>query len=306
MPLALDMFQPNHDWTPTPTTKPLQLAPDPYVRERGASNLMMLPESYADVHRRGQGYAQQVQSSIRSGKKPSVKIYSSPWSRTQDTARILAHHISRTGTPPQMITTTALSPQSLGELEGQRADQVKSETEKYRTDLTFKPPPGISPLTGAEGEPTDHWLGRLLPFMKGVMSDSEAHPSQVSIISAHSSDMKAMHDWAKADYPDDHKLTSNDEKVNHPRTDRMHIDDSGKWIYTPDVHLADHVVPIRPGIYLEAHGETEYNKSRPELVAANNDSNAGGGFDVRSLGYRPTNPSNSGNANSTPPATRSV
>lgn len=303
MPRALDLLgQMGKGFLPAPVTSGIDIPKDPFVRERGASNLNLIDSGRQQIHQIGMGLAGKLAHSTSIGRPRQVKIYSSPWNRTKETAGILAQHLG--GVPVQEIPE--LAPQSQGSLEGEKNTDVQEIVRQLKLQTPRNEPPGESKFTGARGESQEAYEQRLLPAIDRIMQESERHPSLVSIVAAHSGDMRAIHAWANAGFPKDYSVQRDDtltDSVGHARTDRLSINNEGRWNYEPgvDTHSPG---PLRPGVYLQRHGDTEFNTARPELLEGRGRPGERVST-VESYRDHPTNPSVAGNASGTPPPTGS-
>lgn len=294
MPRALDLLAPTgKHFLPAPTTPGLDIPPDPFVRERGASNLNLLDSGRAQIHKAGQGFAKAL---ANAGRPRQVKIYTSPWARTKETSQILAQHLG--AFTPTIHEVPELAPQSQGGLEGERSDDAREMLKNLKITSPHNEPPGESKFTGEKGESQHSYESRLLPAIHSIMQESERHPSLVSIIAAHSGDMRTVRAWAEAGFPKDyHSLERStlEDTVGHGSTDRLSMDQAGKWNYERGVGPSAH-----PGVYLQRHGDTEFNTPRPGMLASARGRGERTGT-VESYRDNPTNPSASGNSSGTPP-----
>jgi broad specificity phosphatase PhoE len=274
----------DREWLPNPTTAPLDFGKDPYLRERGAANVAMIPFGEHQLHVRGQGFAQQLAASRADGQNPRVLIHTSPWDRTKKSAQILQHYMP----DAKLNTVSDLAPQAFGDLEGQVSSQVKDQVHGLRNEYSNVVPPGISPLSNSKGESTDHYRARLIPFIKDLMSSAERHPAETHIVAAHSSDMREIRRMLDPSYDPE------SDHIMPARTDALRIENDGQWYYHPDVAVGGDR-KIIPGIYLQHHGATEFSTARPEMTNQNV---------LRSILPRenatPPNPSALGNANAAP------
>lgn len=271
MPLAQDMLGDlGKKWLDRPATPGLDIPQDPHIRERGAANLNLLDHGRAAIHQIGAGFAQHLGAAAMTGAPRQVKIYTSPWSRAQETASILAQHLAPFR--PQVIELPTLAPQSLGGMEGEKKSDVAEEKHNLNTLTPQNEPPGTSKFTGAQGESRNHYEARILPTMQKIMDEAEANPNLVSIVAAHSGDMKLVQG-----------SKGNDDSIQSPRTDRARLI-NGRWQYERGVGPS-----ATPGVYFQRHGDTEYNTARPGMVAPR-----------PSRPVEPTNPSSAGNSSGTP------
>jgi broad specificity phosphatase PhoE len=281
-----------------PATPPQDMGPDPFVRERGASNFNLLDEGRNQIHQVGSHFGQRL---AESGRPRQVKIYSSPWARTKETSQILAQHLAPF--KPTITEVPGLAPQRMGSLEGERSTDVQELVKRLKTQTPTNEPPGESPLTGQRGESQRDYEQRMLPAMEQIMKESARHPSLVSIVAAHSGDMRTIQAWAKAGFPKDYSVDRSGDTLTHSKgtapTDRLTVGDDGKWKYEEGVNLQARG-GLRPGVYLQRHGDTEFNTPRPDMLR----SGAGRGEKtgtVESYRDNPTNPSVGGNSSGTPP-----
>lgn len=263
-----------------PKTPPTPMKRDPYVRERGAANLPMIPEGRDQIHERGNGFAQQFLNSARVGHTPRVQIVTSPWSRTQETAAILAQHLA--AFKPTITQVDDLAPRSEGSLEGEKTDDVRDLLDQLKYQTPDVAPPGRSKYTGELGESQDSYAARVLPVIQKLIEQSRQDPNLVSIVAAHSSDMKAAERSNLINNPRDDRRS-----FTHARTD--HISPDGT--YYRDIPLGGDRL-ILPGVYLQHHGSTEYNMPRPEMLSKRERE--------RSLGSRDTTFLEGGNASANP------
>lgn len=262
---ALDLSNVD-SWLRKPAQPASTAAPDPYVRERGASNLAMTARGQAEVHRAAGGIAKGLQDRMAARPlrhAPDVNIYTSPWDRTAQTAKILAQHV-----PGADVHSIAeLAPQSLGAYEGKPTFDIKDVLDRLKIKDPQNAAPGISTYTKAAAETYHSYKSRILPTIREIMRSSEHDPAAVNIIAAHSGDMKAIRAWMAAggnsDWSQDH---SDDSDIQPGQTDRMTIGNDNKWRYESNVHPGTQH-SLTPGIYLQHHGSTEFNTPRPELLS---------------------------------------
>lgn len=273
MPYAYDMLgNLGQHWLSQPATPGLDIPPDPFVRERGAANLNLIPTGRAAIHQVGAGFAQHLGAAALLGHPREVKIFTSPWSRATETAHILAQHLAPFS--PKVITIPELAPQSLGGMEGQPREAVAEQKNELNTLMPQNEPPGQSPFTGAFGESRDHYAARLLPAIQAILDEAEHNPNLLSIVAAHSGDMKLIQG-----------SRGENDRIENERTDRM-VFDGQRWRYERGVAPS-----AQPGVWLQRHGTTEFNVARPEM----NTPRSGRPLD-------PTNPSSAGNSSGTPPS----
>lgn len=273
MSYAYDMLgELGQRWLRQPATPGMDVPPDPYVRERGASNLNLVDHGRAQIHQVGAGFAQHLGAAAMTGHPRQVKIYTSPWSRTAETASILAQHLAPFGATVHNVPE--LAPQSLGGLEGEKKEDVEP-TKKQLVQMTPQnEPPGQSRFTRAFGESRDNYEARLLPAIAQILDEQEHNPNLVSIVAAHSGDMKAIQGRTRGEQDD----------ITTARTDRMTLGPEGRWRYERGTGPS-----AVPGVYLQRHGDTEFNTARPGLVAPR-----------ASRPVEPTNPASAGNSSGTP------
>jgi hypothetical protein len=106
-----------------PTTPPIHPPPEETVRERGSGNLAITEAGRKQIHDRAMQLARCVRSSLARGKRPEVCLYSSRWTRTEESAKIIRSVLEAIhGLPrPELELKDDLAPQSLGRLEGMRS-----------------------------------------------------------------------------------------------------------------------------------------------------------------------------------------
>ncbi len=244
----------HHGYVAKPTTPPLHPAPETPIRERGASNIAMLWQSEFLIHDTGRRIAAQL------AKRPGVRvqIYTSAFDRTIKTAEILATELK--AFHAKVITVPELAPQSLGGLEGQVSSTVKSTIDQLRTTALNAIPPGTSPLTGQNGESTDHYAKRLLPQIEKLMKETSDNPNLVAIVCDHSSGLKVIKSWVMAGSKPTLKLDTRYLKasIDGQRVDGLLKTRGGMWVYR------NNIIPRAEDfkIILLNHGPTEFNVER--------------------------------------------
>ncbi len=281
-----------------PATPGMDIPRDPFIRERGASNLNLIDEGRQQIHQVGAGFAQKFRSSTR---PRQVKIYTSPWARTKETSQILQQHLAPFGASVHEVPE--LAPQSQGSLEGEKSADVQELVKRLKTETPTNEPPGESKLTSNRGESQRSYEQRMLPAMDRIMQESARHPSLVSIVAAHSGDMRTIEAWAKAGFPKDYSVNRTGDTLTKTKgsapTDRLSIGNDGKWRYDSGINLHEGG-GLRPGVYLQRHGDTEFSTARPSMLAKGGSKGERTGT-VESYRDNPTNPSMGGNSSGTPP-----
>jgi broad specificity phosphatase PhoE len=235
----------------SPTTPPLHPPPDPILRERGASNLSMLPEGEAQIHTIGRQIAKQLRL------RPDVKVhlYTSAFDRTKKTAAILADELR--AYDPKVEVIPELAPQSLGSLEGQQSSTVRSTVDRLRTITTNTKPNGVSPLTGQPGESTDHYRRRVLPVIEKLLTTTTAPGANlIGIVCDHSSGMNLVRAWLSAGTKPTFTLDTRylrSAQSDAPRVDGV-VWRNGKFVY----RTAALPIVEQMNLVLVRHGMTEF------------------------------------------------
>lgn len=214
-------------------------------RNRGAADVLMDPHGVQEIHARGK----------KIGLGGIDKIYTSDRQRAMDTARILAAHTGAT-----LHTDPALNPWPMGGLEGKSTTATQPAIDRLQTTKASQIPAGLSPYPSLPAESYNQYKDRYLPALDRIMASHEKDPYQRDMLVTHGSDLRTTHAWAAAGFPKDYSIDHRAVLTEAPSTGKgelLHQHPSEGWkisSYDPGDQS-----PEPYGIFLQRHGETEWN-----------------------------------------------
>jgi broad specificity phosphatase PhoE len=216
-------------------------------RNRGAADILLDPKGLKDVHVQGKKFA-------ATGTPPS-RIFTSDRARALDTAKIIASH---TGAKVQVDPD--LNPWPMGGLEGKKQSATKNVVDALQMTHPNNIPAGLSPYPTLPAKSYNDYKNTYLPALDRIMEDHERNPRQRDMLVTHGSDLRTTHAWAAAGFPKDYSidprmLLAYSSKPGE--SELLHQDPTEGWkisSYEPGSQT-----PEPYGIYLQRHGETEWN-----------------------------------------------
>jgi len=148
------------------------------------------------------------------------------------------------------------NPQRMGATEGLPSEDTKEQ----KQDLIDNPDksPGVSPITGVEGESNNQFRER---FLGGLRDDlSKVSPDDTKIYTVSGSNLNMVRAWIANGDPDD-------LKVDESKLAKSYNDAPGSMFLAEDGELKPVTKIDGPGVYFVHHAETPFNPIKSEAPA---------------------------------------
>ena len=177
------------------------------------------------------------------------KIYHSDLGRTTRTAKCIQQYSPEA----ELISTKALRPLHLGELEGA---EVTPERNKFMSNIARNFPdkvlPGISPKSDEPGESLNSFKKRMLNLV--IKAEKALSPGEKIVLAAHYRNVQLLRSWLDNGKP-------KDLSINIDMFCRKGPQEPGSlwWLDPEESKLVESEDAREPGLYVARHGATSAN-----------------------------------------------